>query len=236
MDNRYTKMASVPKDALKEINYGALKGKSDINPQWRYEALTDTFGLCGIGWKYEIVDTHTEPVTATGELMVFVQINLYFKDGETWSEPIPGFGGDFLIVKDKNGIHGNDEGYKMATTDALGTAAKLIGVAADIYRGKYDSKYSRYNTANTSNYAPNQTHSTNPQTVNDYYQLVVTYARKNKAIGYIVAILKDSFHKTKFSELSLTEAKSFYDHMEELIKKQHELNAKDDAALMSGVG
>jgi hypothetical protein len=78
--------------------------------------------------------------------------------------------------------------------------------------------------------------STTPQTVNDYYQLVTAYARQTHAVGYIVAILKDSFNKTKFSELSLTEAKTFYDHMEELIKKQHELSAKDDAALMDGVG
>ena len=69
--------------------------------------------------------------------------NLYVKEGDKWSEPIPGFGGDFLIVKDKNGIHGNDEGYKMAITDALGSAAKVIGVAADIYRGRMESKYSR---------------------------------------------------------------------------------------------
>jgi hypothetical protein len=75
--------------------------------------------------------------------MVYVQVNLYIKDGDTWSEPIPGMGGDFVIQKDKNGIHGNDEAYKMAVTDAIGTAAKMIGVAADVYRGKYDTKYSR---------------------------------------------------------------------------------------------
>jgi hypothetical protein len=75
--------------------------------------------------------------------MVYVQVNLYIKDGDKWSEPIPGMGGDFVIQKDKNGLHGNDEAYKMAVTDALGTAAKMIGVAADVYRGKYDTKYSR---------------------------------------------------------------------------------------------
>jgi hypothetical protein len=31
----------------------------------------------------------------------------------------------------------------MAITDALGSAAKVIGVAADIYRGRMESKYSR---------------------------------------------------------------------------------------------
>lgn len=143
MNAHYDNLASPPADAVKQITGGKLKGFSDINPQWRYEALTNEFGLCGVGWKFEIANTFTEPVPATQELMIFVQVNLYVKEGDQWSEPIPGFGGDFLIVKDKNGIHGNDEGYKMAITDALGSAAKVIGVAADIYRGRMESKYSR---------------------------------------------------------------------------------------------
>lgn len=143
MNAHYENLASPPADAVKQITGGKLKGFSDINPQWRYEALTQEFGLCGVGWKFEIANTFTEPVPATQELMIFVQVNLYVKEGDQWSEPIPGFGGDFLIVKDKNGIHGNDEGYKMAITDALGSAAKVIGVAADIYRGRMESKYSR---------------------------------------------------------------------------------------------
>jgi hypothetical protein len=143
MNAHYENLASPPADAVKQITGGKLKGFSDINPQWRYEALTNEFGLCGVGWKFEIANTFTEPVPATQEMMIFVQVNLYVKDGDQWSEPIPGFGGDFLIIKDKNGIHGNDEGYKMAITDALGSAAKVIGVAADIYRGRMESKYSR---------------------------------------------------------------------------------------------
>ena len=142
----YDNLKKVPANALKTIQFGNLKGKSDINPQWRYEALTSEFGPCGVGWKYEIAETHTQEVADgnSGTLMVFVKINLYIKDGEEWSAPIPAYGGDMLVVKDKNGIHGNDEAYKMATTDALGTAAKMIGVAADIYRGlANDSKYGR---------------------------------------------------------------------------------------------
>lgn len=143
MNAHYENLASPPADAVKQITGGKLKGFTDINPQWRYEALTQEFGLCGVGWKFEIANTFTEAVPATQEMMIFVQVNLYVKEGDQWSEPIPGFGGDFLIVKDKNGIHGNDEGYKMAITDALGSAAKVIGVAADIYRGRMESKYSR---------------------------------------------------------------------------------------------
>ena len=139
----YNNLKVVPKNALREISFGKLKGKSDISPQWRYEAMTSEFGTCGLGWKFEIVDTSTRDL-ADGQTMLFVKVNLYIKTGEEWSEPIPGYGGDFLIVKDKNGTHGNDEAYKMATTDALGTAMKMLGVAADVYRGLADdSKYGR---------------------------------------------------------------------------------------------
>ena len=134
MNKHYEALRIPPKEALRPIEFGALKGKSDINPQWKYEAMTEEFGLCGIGWKFEIADKEMVPVQQTGEVMIFVVVNLYVKDGESWSAPIPGCGGDFLIKRDKNGMHGNDEGLKMAITDALGNAAKMIGVAADVYR------------------------------------------------------------------------------------------------------
>lgn len=143
----YNILCTPPNDALKPISFGNLKGKSDINPQWRYEAVTNLFGPCGIGWKFTI-DSHWAQPVSTGETMVFVMISFYYKQGDAWSEPIPAYGGDFLIKKDKNGIHGNDEAMKMAVTDALGTAMKMIGVAADVYRGLVangasDSKYAR---------------------------------------------------------------------------------------------
>lgn len=144
MNEHYEAMRRPPQDALKPIDFGPLKGKSDINPQWKYEVLTEQFGLCGIGWRFEIANKETVPVPSTGELMVFVFVNLYVKENKYWSEPIPGCGGDFLIKKDKNGLHGNDEGLKMALTDALGNAAKMVGVAADIYRGMYNTKYKKY--------------------------------------------------------------------------------------------
>lgn len=140
MDSRYIAVKTVPQSALKTIDFGKLKGKFDISPQWRWEVLTETYGMCGIGWKFEIVSTQQVPVEETKETMLYVLVNLYIKDGDEWSEPIPGYGGDFLIYNDKNGFHGNDEAFKMAVTDALGTAAKMIGVGADVYRGLQDTK------------------------------------------------------------------------------------------------
>lgn len=144
--NVFKAKARPPQDALKTIEYGNLKGKSDINPQWRIEALTEQFGLYGVGWYAEILNTEFHDVPDRSEKMVFMTVALYVrdwtvKDAVAWSKPAIGCGGDFVVVKDKNGIHGNDEAFAMCFTDALGKAAKFLGIANDIYRAKYDSKY-----------------------------------------------------------------------------------------------
>ena len=142
MKEKFRLMARPPKEALRTIDFGKLKNKTDINPQWRIEALTEVFGLCGVGWYYEIMAIDYQDVQATGERMVYVTVGIHVKQEDgTWSAPVIGIGGDFTIIKDKNGIHGNDEAFQMALTDAIGKAAKCLGIANDIYRGKYDSKY-----------------------------------------------------------------------------------------------
>ena len=137
----YESLARPPKDALREIQAGKLKGKTDINPQWRYKAMTEKFGLVGIGWKYEVQKLWTEQ-GAGNEKLAFAQVAVFLKNGETWSEPIVGIGGSRLVALEKGAAVSNDEGYKMAVTDAFSTALKMIGVAADIYAGHWDgSKY-----------------------------------------------------------------------------------------------
>lgn len=114
---------------------------TDINPQWRYKAMTEQFGLCGIGWKFEISKLWTED-GANGEKLSFAQVAVFVKDGDKWSEPIVGIGGSRLVTSEKGKLVSNDEGYKMAVTDAFSTALKMLGVAADIYAGLWDgSKY-----------------------------------------------------------------------------------------------
>jgi len=134
-----------PQSALKTIMGGRLKGKTDINPQWRYKAMTEQFGVCGIGWKYDITRIWNELV-ADGQVFAFAEINLYImtKDGDedVWSDAVPGVGGSMLVEKEASGLHASDEGYKMAITDALSVAMKMLGVGADIYEGRWDgTKY-----------------------------------------------------------------------------------------------
>ena len=40
-------MARPPVTALKTIRGGRLQGMTDVNPQWRYQAMTEQFGLAG---------------------------------------------------------------------------------------------------------------------------------------------------------------------------------------------
>lgn len=137
-----------PATALKQIKGGRLTGMTDVNPQWRYRAMTETFGPCGYGWRFDIVRTWTTPGTE-GQVLAFSEVHLWWRRtdyGNTgpddWQGPIPGIGGSMLVTKERDGLRTNDEGFKMATTDALSVAMKMLGVAADIYAGLWDgSKY-----------------------------------------------------------------------------------------------
>lgn len=136
----YDKVRAVPKGAQKTIAAGRLKGMTDINPMWRIQKLTETFGPCGIGWKYTIQREWMEQ-GANNEIAAFMDILLYYKwDGE-WSEGIPGTGGSSFVAKERNGLYTSDECYKMALTDAISVAAKAIGMGADIYWEKGRTKY-----------------------------------------------------------------------------------------------
>jgi hypothetical protein len=130
----WNKLKSVPATALKSIGGGRLKGMSDIKPQWRYEKMTETFGMCGFGWKFTVEKQWTESY-ANGEIAAFANINLFIKVQDVWSDAIPGNGGSMFVANEKNGPYVSDECFKMAITDAIGTAAKMIGLASDVYMG-----------------------------------------------------------------------------------------------------
>lgn len=140
----YNKLKVVPSEAIKPIQNGRLKGKSDINPMWRIKTMTEHFGVCGIGWKYVITKQWTE--TYGTETKAYCNIDLFVKVDGQWSDAIQGTGGSSEVTMERNGSYVSDECYKMALTDALSVAMKALGVGADIYfeKGKsmdYSSKY-----------------------------------------------------------------------------------------------
>ena len=142
MDNMqiYNAGRVVPKEAQKPIQAGRLKGMTDINPMWRISKLTEMFGPCGIGWKYNITRTEMVP-GANGEISCFVDIDLLYKWDGQWSEAVVGTGGSIYVAKERNGMYTSDECYKMALTDALSVACKALGIGADVYWEAGRSKY-----------------------------------------------------------------------------------------------
>lgn len=170
MDNMkiWQSLENTPKEAQKEISAGRLKGFTDINPAWRMKRLTEVFGPCGIGWKYEICNSYVLN-GANEEVAAFVDIRLYYKQGDAWSEGVPGFGGSMFVAKEKNGMHTSDECFKMALSDAIGTACKALGMSADIYFSKDRSKYT----------AAQDAPEVKMETVQDAAGFVITFGKYN---------------------------------------------------------
>ena len=168
-------LEKTPKEAQKEISAGRLKGFTDINPMWRLKMLTEVFGPCGIGWKYDIVSTNV--ITgANDELAAFVDIRLYYKQDGEWSDGVPGLGGSMFVAKEKNGMHTSDECFKMALSDAIGTACKALGMSADIYFSKDKTKYT----------ATQEATEAKMETVQDAAGFLITFGKYNgKTLGEI---------------------------------------------------
>lgn len=139
--NLYNSLKEVPSEYLKTIKGGRLKGMSDIKPQWRLQKLTEVLGPCGIGWK--IQNLKFEYKNVGEEIVCNCYLEFLFKYNGEWSEPIPAIGGNKLATMESNGLYISDEAEKMAYTDAISVASKMIGLASDIYMGhggKYDKQ------------------------------------------------------------------------------------------------
>lgn len=139
----YNQLRTVPQEAKKPIGGGRLKGMTDISPMWRIKRMTEIFGPVGIGWYYTIEKQWLE-AGAGEEQKAFCNINLYYKQENEWSMPIPGTGGSDFVVKESKGLYTSDECFKMALTDALSVAMKALGIAADVYFEKDRSKYDNH--------------------------------------------------------------------------------------------
>ena len=139
----YAASAEPPKEAQKPFTKAGGFSGTDINAMWRIKQLTELFGPCGLGWYIEV--THREIMQYDVlHQKAFVDINLYIRDPVTgeWSKPITGTGGNDWVSKRKSGdVIVNDECFKMAETDAIGSACKKLGFGATIYWSQDKTKY-----------------------------------------------------------------------------------------------
>lgn len=202
MDNLYiyNKVRAVPEEAKKKIQGGRLSGKTDINPMWRIKTLTEQFGPCGVGWKAHIKRVWLE-TGAAGEIAAFCEIDLYIKVDEKWSEPISGIGGSMFIANEKNGPYTSDECYKMAYTDAISVACKMLGIGADVYWEADSTKYSKSESGPKPNIKPKDQAPTHQQQL-----LELMNSSKGKITGPMIAeTMERKFGKRKANELNETQ-------------------------------
>lgn len=143
------KYAEPPAEALKGFDNGNFKG-TDISPMWRIRCLTEEFGPCGIGWYTEIVE-HWSEVAWSSDIeqcvTTHVRIKLYYVDEQTgeWSKPVEAVGGNTMTMYSRKykTTRVSDEAYKMAYTDAIGGACKMLGIGGSVYWERGYSKYER---------------------------------------------------------------------------------------------
>ncbi len=191
----WNKYKEVPDTALKSFNNGSFKG-TDINTMWRIKCLTEEFGVCGIGWYFDIVRTWVEKSNNTKEKMSHAEIKLYIKDPEMkeWSKGITGIGGNKLETFIKSGDYWklNDECYKMAVTDALGNACKNLGFGADVYWSNDRTKYSE----------SDKTNKLKPTKEN---QIMLVASANGLTMEQVKEWILKKFGKTSFEDLSTSE-------------------------------
>lgn len=119
---------------------GGFRGTA-VKPVYTEQKMTELFGPCGIGWGFSEPTFQLVP-GSDGQTAVYCWLSLWYVHGGARSMPVPGVGGDMVIVKQSSGLRTDDEAFKKAFTDAIGNAMKHIGMSADVHMGRFDdSKY-----------------------------------------------------------------------------------------------
>lgn len=128
-----------PPNQTKPITGKPYKGNSP-KPYWLVHRATETFGPCGIGWGFEILNERVEEGSA-GDRVHIAHIRVWYKwNGERGQ--VEHIGQTMLAGKNKNGPYTDEDAPKKSVTDGLTKALSMIGFAGDIFMGRYDdSKY-----------------------------------------------------------------------------------------------
>jgi hypothetical protein len=134
-----------PPDQTKAITGKPYKGNSP-KPHWLVRKATETFGPCGIGWGFEIVD---EKLLDGALLAENFHERIHMARVRVWYEwngkrgTVEHVGQTVFCGKRNTGQPFTDEDApKKSVTDGLVKALSMIGFAGDIFLGRYDdSKY-----------------------------------------------------------------------------------------------
>jgi hypothetical protein len=125
---------------VKAITGKQYKGSSP-QPYYLVERMTETFGMCGIGWGLNIINERMERLTDTDVLHIAV-IEIWYVQGDKTGR-ITQIGQTKACYKTQAGAMNVDEDApKKSVTDAMTKCMSYLGFAGDIFSGQWDdSKY-----------------------------------------------------------------------------------------------
>jgi hypothetical protein len=126
--------ADIDPKYTKDITGKAYKGTSP-NPQYVIKCLTEMFGPVGQGFGWEVL---TEDFTPLGdEILHWCRIRFWHTARSNYYEE---YGQTKALMKTRNGMMSDEDAPKKSLTDAIIKAASHLGVAANIFLGRWDDQ------------------------------------------------------------------------------------------------
>lgn len=128
--------ADIDPKFTKPITGKAYKGTSP-SPQHVIWCLTDLFGPVGKGFGWDVVAEGWQPLGE--EVLHWCRIRFWHTDR---ANAFDAYGQTKAVMKTRNGMMVDEDAPKKSLTDAIVKAASQVGVAANIFLGRWDdSKY-----------------------------------------------------------------------------------------------
>lgn len=137
---------------------GGQQGLSSIDSYYMFEQATKAFGVCGIGWGYEILSeeyreggdiifkgtgsaTYEQGQNLGKEINHILKVRFWFElDGKKGE--LCQYGVTRAVYGSKWGVSTDEEAPKKSLTDAIKKCLSMLGFCADVYMGKFeDSEY-----------------------------------------------------------------------------------------------
>lgn len=138
----WTRFADIDPQHTKPITGKAYKGTSP-KPQYIVQLLTEMFGPVGQGFGWNVV---AEGFTPLGdEVLHWCRIRFWWAEKEAAAleaNIFEAYGQTKALMKTKNGLMMDEDAPKKSLTDAITKAASQIGIASNLFMGRWDD--SRY--------------------------------------------------------------------------------------------
>lgn len=136
MDNlrHWNAYADIDPAFTKPITGKPYKGTSP-NPQYVIRCLTDLFGPVGEGFGWDVVAEAFEPMGE--EVLHWCRIKFWHTSR---ANTYDSYGQTKALAKTKNGLVLDEDAPKKSLTDAIIKASSHLGIAANIFLGRWDDQ------------------------------------------------------------------------------------------------